>query len=359
MLYVNCANLNADGYVGVKKKILAQRRVFEKAFGTVYYTATCGPIVYLLKNDRIMDKEFAITKKEFYGLICKWVEQYHIKRTYIRYDMSDVWFVNYLEWQKNNHIKSVLEFPTMPYDGEGQVSVEDKYYREQLHDYIDCCTTYADFETVFHIPCIPLVNGVDINEQKEKRYRNKDGIIVLVAVASMAKWHGYERVIKGLHEYYVNGGNRNIIFNIVGEGPELPDYKKLTERYQLAKHVKFCGKLIGSKLDDIYDNSDIAVGSLGFYKINLYSNAPIKLREYCARGIPFVYGYDDVSFSVDDYFACQVPNDATYLDIERIIEFYEVMYNERDFIKDMREYTLSNLTWDIILCPVIDYLRGE
>ena len=55
-----------------------------------------------------------------------------------------------------------------------------------------------------------------------KKYRKKDGTIVLLAVATLAKWHGYERVIKGLYNYYADGGERNIIFNIVGNGEQNP-----------------------------------------------------------------------------------------------------------------------------------------
>lgn len=357
MLYVNYADLNSEGYVGIKKKILAQCRAFEEAFGIVYYTMACGPMMYLVKNNKIIDKEFAITVKTRNEAINNWIDEYNIKRTYIRYDQSDIWFVDFLEQLKNKKVRSVLEFPTMPYDGQGPGSMEDKYYRKQLHNYIDCCTTYANFQTVFDIPCITLVNGVDIKDQKEKQCRKKDGTIVLLAVATHAQWHGYERVIQGMHDYYVSGGERNIVFNIVGNGGQIQYYKELVDDYQLYEHAIFHGQLKGTKLDDIYDNSDIAIGSLGFYKINLQSNAPIKLREYCARGIPFVYGYEDISFGENDYFAYRVSNDATPIDIRKVIEFYEKMYDGRALTKDMREYTRMHLTWNKILQPVIDYLK--
>lgn len=356
MLYVCYVNLNSESFVGVKKKILAQCRVFEKEFGVVYYTMSCDSMMYLFQNDRVVDKKFAVTKKICNEVILGWIEQYIIKKTYIRYNMSSVWFLDFLEQLKIRNIKSVLEFPSIPYDGEGAISVEDKYYREQLHSYINCCTTYTHFETVFNIPCITLANGVDIEEQREKRYREKDGTIVLVAVASHAKWHGYERVIQGLNEYYKSGGGKNIIFNIVGNGPQIPYYHKLTEQFQLSEHVNFCGQLMGEKLDEIYDNSDIAIGVLGLYKKGVQSAAPIKLGEYCAKGIPFVYGYNDLSVSNNNYFACQVSNDETPIDMQSIIAFYESMYDGRDFIKDMRRYTLSYLTWNTIMQPVIDYL---
>ena len=357
MLYVNYANLNSEGYIGIKKKVLAQCRVFEKEFGKIYYTELRGPIMYLIQNDIIIDKNWVITAKMFNDTIVSWIEQYNIKRTYIRYWWSDIWVIDYLEKQKSKKIKSVLEFPTIPYDGQCTGSVEDMYYRKQLHNYIDCCTTYANFDKVFDIPCITLVNGVDMSNQPEKKYRKKDGTIVLLAVATLAKWHGYERVIKGLYNYYADGGERNIIFNIVGNGEQIQYYKEIVDKYQLFGHVIFHGQLIKEQLDEIYDNSDIAIGSLGFYKIGIESGAPIKLREYCARGIPFIYGYDDVSFGENNYFAYQVSNDETPIDMRNIIELYEAMYDGRDFIKDMRAYTVSNLTWDSIMRPVVNYLR--
>lgn len=360
MLYINYINLDSDAAVGIRKKILAQCRTFEKVFGAVYYTIIAGTTMYLLHDEKVIDQEFVIAGQMTNDVLLKWLIKYDIKRVYIRYNLSDMWFVDFLKEMKKMNIRGVLEFPTIPYDGEGgaRMPTEDKYYREQLHEYINCCTTYADFETVFGIPCITLVNGVDIEEHRGKKYRKKDGTIVLLAVATMLKWHGYERVIQGIHDYYTNGGEKNIVFNVVGAGGQLSYYERLTEEYQLDEHVIFHGPLKGSELDAIYDNSDIAVGSLGFYKINLRSGSPIKLGEYCARGIPFIYGYDDISFSKRPYFSYQVSNDATPLDMEKVVDFYDAVYDGRDFIKDMRQYALSNFTWDTILQPVIEYLKG-
>ena len=124
----------------------------------------------------------------------------------------------------------------------------------------------------------------------------------------------------------------------------------------MQEHVTFCGQLSGEMLDAVYDSSDIAVGSLGFFKAGIQSGAPIKLREYCARGIPFVYGYNDISFHKNHYFAHQVSNDSVPVDVQEIIDFYELMYDGRNFVSDMRRYALENLTWDKILQPVIAFL---
>ncbi len=200
MLYVTYNNINTNAFIGIKKKILAQCRAFQRAFGIVYYTIYSGQMMYLLQNGRIVEKDFADTKKACNEVLLQWIVKLNIKRVYIRYNLSDIWFVEFLKNLKIKNVKCILEFPSYPYESEGwrKHAIEDDYYRVQLHQYVDCCTTYSNCSTVLDIPCITLVNGVDIDEQQEKKYRKKDGSIILLAVASMAKWHGYERVIHGI-----------------------------------------------------------------------------------------------------------------------------------------------------------------
>lgn len=342
---------------GVWKKVQAQYRVFRQIFGQAYYTVYYGHMVYLFDGDKVVDKQPGITKKECYEIIINWIKKYQISKSYIRYELADRWFLNFLERQKELGVKLILEFPTIPYD-DGCTSwllSEDIYCREHLHEYVEYCTTYSDFNEVFGIPCTVLVNGVDIKEHKEKECRSKDGTIVLLAVACFAKWHGYERMIEGMHIYYASGGKKDIIFHLVGNGGQKEYYRRLVEEYQLHDRIIFHGELSGEKLDVLYDNSDIAIGSLGFYKINCENGSPIKLREYCARGIPFIYGYEDISFKQDNYFAYKISNDASPVSVQKIIDFYDNIYNGRNFIHDMRQYALMNLTWDNILRPVISY----
>ena len=50
--------------------------------------------------------------------------------------------------------------------------------------------------------------------------------IRLVAVAGLAKWHGYDRLLEGLGEYYRTDVERKVIFHIVGEGPVREEYEQ-------------------------------------------------------------------------------------------------------------------------------------
>lgn len=317
--------------------------------------------MYLMLNGKIMEKDVALSKSDCNRLLVSWIEKYQVSKTYIRYDYSDIWFVNYLKWQKEKNIKSILEFPTIPYDGElsnKRLIAEDRYYREKLSKYINQCTTYSDFSEVFGIPCISLLNGVDITENPMRTCREQDGSIVLLAVASMAKWHGYERIIEGLAEYYKGNGEKNILFKLVGEGPETDKYKNMVKNYGLGQHVEFCGKLEGEELDRQYDGADIAAGSLGMYKTGLDRGAPIKLREYCARGIPFIYAYEDIGFNGNEEYLMNLPNSSEKIDIKTIVEFYEKIKDNKELSYKMHETAKEKFTWSGILKPVTEYFIG-
>lgn len=362
MIYIILVDLFSKGYIGIKKKVFAQMKVFEKNFPCIYYTSYSGQMVYLMSKGKMLEKELAITKEERNHWILKWIQKYGVGRAYIRYNYSDKWFIEFIKELKEKDVTTVLEFPSIPYDREisnNRVRVEDGYYREQLSDYIELCTTYSKCDSVFGIPCIPLNNGVDLEEYPLHNIRKPDGTIVLIAVATMNRWHGYERVIEGLAEYYANHGTENLIFRLVGEGTETDKYQQLVIKHKLQQHVVFLGHLEGEDLNRQYDGADIAVGTLAMYKFNVSSGSPIKLREYCARGLPLIYGYEDAGFTGQEDFVLKVSNDSQPLDMLKIIDFYNRSKQYGFYAESMREYIREKYTWDIILEQVMGYYMGQ
>lgn len=358
MLYISYINLYDKTYTGVRKKILAQVQAFSRNFEKVFYTIYSGQMIHLLLNDTVVEKELALTWKECHRVVLDWIVKYGISKTYIRYNFADKWFIAFLKEQKKKGIVSVLEFPTIPYEGEvsnKRIITEDRYYREQISEYIDKCTTYADFEKVLGISSILLLNGIDAKEHPARKLRKRDGKIVLLAVASMAKWHGYERVIEGMAQYYEENGKENILFKLVGSGPEIGKYKHLVQKYGLETKVEFCGELVGEELDRQYDESDIAVGSLGMYKTGIEKGAPIKMREYYARGIPIIYGYEDLGFNGNEEYLLRLPNNGEKVDMQTIINFHKRMMEDSTLISKMHEEAGRRFNWDGILASVIDY----
>lgn len=363
MLYITYIALNDKIYMGVQKKVMSQVKAFLKVFRQVYYTTYCGQMLYLISGDtgEVVDKELALTRQECNQILLDWIEKYNISKTYIRYAFSDKWFIDFLKEQKERDIRSVLEFPTIPYDGElkdKRVIAEDQYYRKELYKYIDKATTFSNDDKVFGIPAIRLLNGIDVESHPLKERRKQNDKIILIAVASMAKWHGYERIIKGLAEYYSNNGQRNILLRLIGKGSELELYKTLTKNYKLQSHVEICGELTGEDLTEQYSQADIAIGSLGMYKIGLEQASPIKLSEYCVRGIPFVYGYTDLRFEGNEEYLLHVSNEDVSVNMQTVVDFYDQISCDKDISYKMRKDAIEKFSWKNILEPVIEDLDG-
>lgn len=363
MIYITYVDLGDKGYFGIAKKIMSQILVFEKYFGKVYLTVCRGQMVYLLEDGQVIEQELALTRKMCHTVIGQWLDKYKIKRTYIRYNFSDKWFLDFLKFQKEKRIKTILEIPTYPYDGEieggifKRVRIEDTYYREYLSQYAEWVATNSEAETIFGMSCIKLLNGVDMEAHPLYLKSKAKKEIVLIGVSIMAVWHGYERVLAGLFNYYKDKGEYDFLFKMVGEGSEKYRYQSLVSEYGLQSRVEFCGMLEGEDLNRQYALADIAVSSLGLYKTGIQDVTPIKGAEYCARGIPFICGYHDMRFPDKADYIMTVPNNPDPIDMNEVIAFYENITAQEGYQKKMRDYALVHFTWESIMKPIVELLK--
>lgn len=266
--------------------------------------------------------------------------------------------------------KIIVEIFTYPYDRDEFLRkdawpfwIKDIIYRNQWKKYVDRIVTYTKDEKIFGIPTICTQNGIQINNivvRKPKR-KNDDNIHIL-AVAYMQKQHGYERAIMGLANYYLTGGTRNIIIHMVGEGPEVPRYKKLVDKYGLQEHVVFFGKKLGKELDEQYDECPIALGVFGGYKNKLNEISSLKTREYLAKGTAIISGInEDVLERHPMPFFLKFPNDSSPIDMKRVVDFFDDIfgaYEEKEVIDQIRTYAEKYVGMDQTLNKVIHYCHN-
>ena len=190
--------------------------------------------------------------------------------------------------------------------------------------------------------------------------RPDDDEIRLIAVATLQDYHGYERIIEGLHFYYENGGNRTVKFLIVGEGPAEQQLRAIVNQYHLDKIVVFYGKKTGKELSEIYDQADIGMGSFGLYKRGTSYSSGLKIREYLARGIPVISGCDeDLFLHEKNDFYLQFANDNSPISIPEIIKFYDNLLNgqtKEEISINIRRFAEHNVDLSNTFKPVIEYL---
>jgi len=226
----------------------------------------------------------------------------------------------------------MVEIPTYPYDKEraqsikGRIlSAEDRLLMPQLKKYVDYIATYSRDEYIAGVPCVNMQNGVVVDNIRLREINTDPSEIRLLAVASMNFWHGYDRVILGMGAYRKKAGDKKrIVLHLVGDGPEVPNLKKMAEEQGVAEDVIFHGFKSGAELDRISFMCDIAVTNLGLHRLGINEKfSPLKVREYMAQGFPMI---SVPSVDISDLLTGHqllVPVGDEPVNIEDVVAFYD------------------------------------
>jgi hypothetical protein len=369
---------------GFLKKVVSQSIVFKKEFENVYLYISRKDEAVLYKIEKnglqeidtfkynklsVFDEESRIRKiRGFlrYNSFLKYLNEIiHLYKIDILYMRSSYPTKKMISIVKNKQLIKLLEYPTYPYEEEYK-KIQPKLEHilfwnnkpKKIEDLVDLVVAVsAEKNLNVDEKFILIDNGIQLDSVKVKK-QNKKNYLNLLSIANVAFWHGYDRIIKGLHEYYKINPEKEVFYHCVGEGPELTNLKKLTKELNLEKYVIFHGTKTGEDLDKVVDECDIAFGSLGFHRTGLTGGSPLKAREYCARGIPFVIAYEDWDFSETFPFVYRIPKDDTPVDVSQVIKWYENLIKEHpNYSIEMRKYAEENLTWDAKMKPVVERIN--
>ncbi|MCJ7443032.1 MAG: glycosyltransferase [Methanotrichaceae archaeon] len=207
-------------------------------------------------------------------------------------------------------------------------------------------------------PHITIGNGINTSKFKVRQPPIFDGVeLNLLFVANIEGWHGIDMIIKGLGEYE---GATKIKLHIVGDGAKLANLKRLSCEYQVADLVIFHGVLKDNALDLLFDVCHIAVASLGMHRIKMKMTSALKIREYTARGIPFIISAHDPDFPEDYPYMLKLSSEEGIIDLVGVLNFASKVYEDRSHHIKMREYACKNLDWFVkmkALKKFLEYLK--
>lgn len=359
---------------GISKKIQYQVKALKECGVDVH---TCYLIEEGGEKRRMIDNKVLkcygngwrakIKKRTWLGCIYHYVVENEIDLVYVRCDHNTTPFIInlYRRLQRKGGIKVVMEVPTYPYDQEyknlplsyQRVLLADKCLRGWMAKYIDKIVTFSDDKEIFGRPTIRIANGIDFDAIPLKQNTiTAANELHLIAVATIHPWHGFDRAIQGLANYYVAGASANttVHLHVVGQGVPavVKSYHRLAEACGVEKHVTFHGPLFGKALDEVFDQCQMGIGSLARHRSGITHLRSLKNREYAARGIPFVYSEIDNDFEQMPY-VLKVPADETPLDMAAVVNFYRSMVLAPQEIRASIEQTLS---WNVQMKYVIENL---
>ena len=368
-IYISDSEL-LDKFSGVSKKINMQIKAFE-SFNIIMDAPD------LSKNcfwDKIV-KRLVFLQTSYNKLLKKYIKSHKLEDIsfiYIRKTYLDNNFMRILKSIKENNpnIKILMEIPTFPYDNEFTklkdciILNKDIKCRKYLYKYLDRIVTFSDDEKIWNINTIRIQNGIDINGIRPKKIQKSKNTIDLITVGGFAYWHGLDRLIEGLHQYYKNNISGPIVkLHIVGSGEKskVNRVHLICNNYNLNDYVTFYGVKAGSELDELYDKCDIAIGCLGVHRKNSDNKcSPLKNREYCAKGLPFINSEIDNAFMNKNFpFILNIEPNEEAIDINLIIAFstyLKVKYTDEEIIEKMREFAINNLLWKSQIKSVVQYI---
>ncbi len=257
-----------------------------------------------------------------------------------------------LVYTRRNHIKTYMEIPTYPYYKE-QLAVASNKPKALATVIFSYVSDLRYFRLVDHIPVIianskkrltakmiPMVNGADIDCFSVKPRKEADDINI-VGVGYLSVYHGFEKVIRSMAEYYRNGGSRRILFYIAGEGPQKPLLQELADKSGLHNKVIFLGKLNKEELEKLYEKASISVGTLSLHKRGADTDTSLKTIEALVQGIPVILSgkiadrmaYDSMAFHIstkDDSFDMN--------ELCRFLDKYNVSVQDIDSLRERYDW---------------------
>ncbi|MEG0742897.1 MAG: glycosyltransferase [Clostridia bacterium] len=260
----------------------------------------------------------------------------------------------------------VIEYPTYPIAQENNRF----FFRRQVFRYADHVLAkinpLVDLYALIGDPCggtlngrpaVNIVNGVDA-EALPPHLPNESPTIRLLALASMSGWHGYDRILRSLAEYR---GDADVRLEMVGSDGDgsMEKWRALTQELFLQERVTFHGSLYGDALNDQIAQCDVGVGSLGMYRYGLTRATTLKLREFMARGLPFISAVDDPTLPDAPDWILRVPNDDTPIDMAQVVAFARRAKALPELPQRMRAYAQAHMSWEGTLHRVLEQLNAS
>ena len=202
------------------------------------------------------------------------------------------------------------------------------------------------------IPKVVISNGIDSYKIIQTRFKQFDGkeLNMILVASKYSNWHGIERLFESMDNY---AGSIKLFLNIVG------DLKPIKFKFKDNKHdVKYHSVKNGAELDELFELMNLGIGTLGLFKKGMNEACPLKVKEYCSRGIPFIKAYQDTDIDrIDDFkdFYLNFPNDNSLINFEKVIDFISLLSKDNKSVSErMHDAAVKHLDWKI---KMLDYHR--
>jgi glycosyltransferase involved in cell wall biosynthesis len=264
---------------------------------------------------------------------------------------------------KDNSISVYYEYPTFPWEKELLKEKKylfyliDKLLYKKLLNLVDKLVIVGANESEYDGKYIVISNSIKVKDIPIAKSLRSNEELNLIGVANVNTFHGYDRIIRGLKNYYSKEQELRVLFHIVGNISRGLKLKELVNSLNLQDSVIFHGHKEGEELNRLFDKSQLGVGCLGVHRKNVRNLNSLKNREYTARGLPFVYSENDLALEKNNPEFIYKPSfDDSDINIEKIVDFYK---NLNVSSSQIRKFAEKHLDWETQMVKVFNKTEGE
>lgn len=383
VLYLCNVNRSIPLEAGVYKKILAQCKVLREDGHDVKLACSEGFssfVIVDLDGNIVLDIDIRNVKaynrdNVIFPIIQKYVITNSINVIYSRYTNYSLYSYLFYKKLKQSGVDVLIEIPTFPLSQRWSSLIQNirsrhflvalkQFYNNTVGSlgiplYKKCISHIVNnngFDSIWGIPVLKISNGIDVDAipKRSHKYIEK-GYITLMTVANVAHWHGFDRLIRGLYEYYKTNPSIRVNFDIIGSGTEVKELERMTKELNVSDYVQFHGTMIGDDLDKMFEKADIGVSILGIHRNKMNVIDCLKSREFCARQLPFIT-QDAESHFMGKRFAYSVSSDEEPVNVYEIVDFYHSILAEEEILDEMYLFAKSECDWKYAFRNVRNYL---
>ena len=371
VLYIIKYPLNEN--YSIKAKVDGQVSAIKNLGNDVYYTAYDDDNIYLI-HDGFETKIKKIKFKNFIGYnhIISYINLFNfVRKLEINFDviyMRDCpYFFSTYRALKKLHKKSriVIEIPTYPSHEKAQslfrkiYSLVSRLYKRICNKYVSLYTLIGEKSDSYNnVPAINIENGICLDNIKLRDNKFNENKINLLCLASMSYWQGYDRLLNGLYNLNDFERERYHLYFVGSDGDgSLKEWKKLAMKLGIDNYVDFCGYKSGFELDEVFNKCDLGVAPLGTHRKKISTTSTLKVREYMARGLPFIYVDSDPFLKGNENFCHRVPGNDSPINFDEISIFYEKIKKIPNISVSMRNVSKEKMTWEKQFIKVFTKLK--
>lgn len=205
------------------------------------------------------------------------------------------------------------------------------------------------------IPSITISNGIKVDRVKQRQGADFDGteLRIVLLSGSQAQWHGVDILLKSFEEVK---NECKIICYIAGQIT-----KEQEDRARRIQNVVVLPPQYGEDLDKLMDQCHLGIGTLGFETSFLTQACPLKVREYWARGIPFVIAYEDADLiqntEMQPYFL-RVQIESGTIRLNEVIDFAKKVYASGNVSSRLRSLAKEQIDYTVKAQQYVSFLHS-